>query len=385
MVERNFAIADTIRHHAWLELLTGSVDSVEGWTRSAGRDSVVHAAVPERDAARQLRSVRLRISSGSSFSSSPSSWARDDRAAQSFWVRQRLAETTATAPARLALVIDGGRGGAPWFSDVGQALRSVPGRGDLAIWVVHDGLHPVQPGATTAYSDAADRLGAWKTPLTGGHDPGEALSAALSWAGAQPGGAVLWIHGPLPVKSQYEPALRQHLERSAGGTTLFEISGTEGPNRLLEALDGMQGVQMVPRIGTLQADLERFLSRWTGRVPDYRWTWDTVKTPPNGDAAGSRHLVRLWAAQEVERLRRSRQPDEAARLAVRWQLVTPVSGAVVLETQEQFARHGLSPVDPLTAPMVVPEPATWALILLAGIALGWLGRKRPRPSHRPCL
>ena len=65
---------------------------------------------------------------------------------------------------------------------------------------------------------------------------------------------------------------------------------------------------------------------------------------------------------------------DAEKLVVQLQLVTPVSGAVVLETQEQYDRHGLKPVDPATVP-VVPEPGTAALLLLGA---GWLGSRRMR-------
>jgi PEP-CTERM motif len=62
---------------------------------------------------------------------------------------------------------------------------------------------------------------------------------------------------------------------------------------------------------------------------------------------------------------------------VKYQLVSYVSGAVVLETMEQYARHGLQPVDTATTPSVpnVPEPSTILLILL-GPLMACLRRKR---------
>jgi hypothetical protein len=50
------------------------------------------------------------------------------------------------------------------------------------------------------------------------------------------------------------------------------------------------------------------------------------------------------------------------------QLVTPVSGAVVLETKAQFQKYGLTPVDPSTVPSV-PEPSTLILAAIALVAL----------------
>lgn len=42
---------------------------------------------------------------------------------------------------------------------------------------------------------------------------------------------------------------------------------------------------------------------------------------------------------------------------------------MVLETQEQFKAHGLEAVDPLTTPGVVPEPETWALLVVGSALL----------------
>ncbi|RME90967.1 MAG: PEP-CTERM sorting domain-containing protein [Verrucomicrobia bacterium] len=97
-------------------------------------------------------------------------------------------------------------------------------------------------------------------------------------------------------------------------------------------------------------------------------------------ARTGRHLGRLWAREEVERLRAAGRIREARELAVAWQLVTPVSGAVVLENERQYQEAGLEPVDPETVP-AIPEPGTKVLWL---IGLGWLlwGRSRRRAARR---
>jgi hypothetical protein len=58
-------------------------------------------------------------------------------------------------------------------------------------------------------------------------------------------------------------------------------------------------------------------------------------------------------------------------LAVHYQLVTPVSGAVVLETAEQYRAAGLQPVDAGTVP-TIPEPEMVILVAIAGLFLAWL-------------
>ncbi len=83
-----------------------------------------------------------------------------------------------------------------------------------------------------------------------------------------------------------------------------------------------------------------------------------------GGKETSLHLARLWARDEVLRLAGARKFNEAMQLAARYQLVTAVSGAVVLETKAQYERAGLKPAEAATVP-VVPVPETWMLMLLA--------------------
>jgi len=57
---------------------------------------------------------------------------------------------------------------------------------------------------------------------------------------------------------------------------------------------------------------------------------------------------------------------------------TPFSGAVVLETLQQYLENGLTPADGDATPKIpsVPEPSTGLLIILTATA-ALLRRKRP--------
>jgi hypothetical protein len=92
---------------------------------------------------------------------------------------------------------------------------------------------------------------------------------------------------------------------------------------------------------------------------------------------GSDHLARLWAKGEIDRLIRVPPTNRtmALELATRYQLVTPVSGAVVLETQQQYDAAGLQPVPEGTVP-TIPEPEEWALMLVALGVLIYAYRRR---------
>ena len=85
----------------------------------------------------------------------------------------------------------------------------------------------------------------------------------------------------------------------------------------------------------------------------------------------SQHIERLWAKQEVLHLIAQREQKKAIALASEHQLVTPVTGAVVLETQEQYDEMGLTPV-PFDAVPSIPEPSTWALWCVGFVLMLWL-------------
>lgn len=104
---------------------------------------------------------------------------------------------------------------------------------------------------------------------------------------------------------------------------------------------------------------------------------ERAKAPVDSPKA-DRHVARLWGREEVERIRMTpANLDEAIKLALNLQLVTPVTGAVVLERKEQYVRHGLAQVDSDSVP-TIPEPATASLV---AAALLWYGLRRPRRFH----
>jgi hypothetical protein len=89
------------------------------------------------------------------------------------------------------------------------------------------------------------------------------------------------------------------------------------------------------------------------------------------------HLARIWAVTTAEDAASPKAESARSTLAAAYQLVTPLSGAVVLETQAQYAAHGLTPGDPSASPQVpnIPEPTTGLLVLLS-LTAALMRRKR---------
>ena len=145
-------------------------------------------------------------------------------------------------------------------------------------------------------------------------------------------------------------------------------------DRIGEKLGMVDGVHALPAVRGTGADLDALVEAWAGRSTAQKWERTRVESNavPHDAVAGSSQIVRLWAADEIQRLAHSRTQGDRARaiaLAKTWQLVTTVSGAVVLETAEQYRAANLQAVDPATTPDIVPEPGTLLLALFGGLLL----------------
>jgi hypothetical protein len=375
MAERNFTIGEKFHHSLWVES-SAPVDTTGGRLKSEGSSNgrfALRGEVRDTDLSDAVNIVRVRRSA-----EAVESWTRDTRQENAPFILQTIKEQAATAPDRVVVVVDGTKGMENEYASIRGALTRLAPNVDFALLLARDGCEeiiPLQKGTIDLYSKVA----LWKFTSSGGHDNIPALLRAWDLAAASKAGAIVWIHGPQPVTLESTEDLRQRFERSINPPVLYDIETRVGPNRVLESLDGLKPVRTVARLGLLGDDLGRLFDTWTGRSRAFEFKRECIAAepgaaPPPGKET-SLQLARLWAAEEVGRLCEARHPDEAAQVATKHQLVTPVSGAVVLETQAQYQRAGLQPVAPESVPSV-PEPSG---VLLLGIGLLLLaGRVRGR-------
>ncbi len=162
---------------------------------------------------------------------------------------------------------------------------------------------------------------------------------------------------------------------------MVALAAAPGPNRVLDALDGCPWATVAARRGTLAADLRALLAGGAPRGATLVPRRERVPAGTRRDGAEktSAHLVRLWAREEAAR-RGAAAPGGGgpADLAVRYRLVTPWSGAVVLETAQQYEEAGLTPGSLQEVP-TIPEPSSVVLLLVTALlALGARSRSRWR-------
>ena len=344
IVDRNFNVEDGLAHAVWLEAdgpLAGDPGLFDPGAAGSGRlrGEVSDAALSRRPA------VQARSPSGAAYA------------------------PAALQPVRaLMLVVDGSAALRPHASALRRALDAVPAGARIGLVVAGDAPTVLPPAPWSPERRDAFERELRPRAFFGGQDNAGALARALGAAG--PEGAVLWVHGPQPVRFAAGAArLEQTAERLGRPARLHSYAAAPGPDRTTP--DGPWGwtARELPASGDLAHDVGDALHDLLR--PGQGWR-------PRTDDPASFHEERLAHYGQVLALLRDGSAagrEQAAALAAGSALVTPVTGAVVLETDADYARTGLEPPDAAEVP-TVPEPEEWALLALAATVLAWTLRRR---------
>jgi hypothetical protein len=303
-------------------------------------------------------------------------WTEDMGSYSGYAVRQQPRRIQVQVPERIILVLDGSREMKEALPEVAAALGSLPQATQLAALASLDGVEELLPLGkvdATALQRLAERVRAMEP--VGGQDASAALARAWSMVAPEGRTVVVWIHGTHPLEPVKVGKDATWWYAPLRPDEVLDVMVGQGPNRMAVELAEYVPFRTVPRLGTLEQDLKALFTRWGGEVTEFhRDRLPMVELNPRPEAwKTSSHLARLWARDEVSRLLSAKEAQfekraEASELAARYQLVTEVSGAVVLERQSQYDAAGLKPVDPGSVPSV-PEPATWMLMGVACLLL----------------
>ena len=271
---------------------------------------------------------------------------------------------------------------------VAEALAQLPPKIALSIIIAGDDTVTLSNQDGLSPADAATAIKEFS--FVGGRNNLGALTKAWDIASTEPDGVIVWIHGPQPVLLEPVDPLLQRFERRPHLVRLVQFEAVAGSNRIAEKMDGAVPVSVVPRLGTIEEDLGQLFGQWHSDATQVTVTREAVSADPDKlplFVKTSDHIARLWAADQVAAAAQSGEPQQreaATLLAQRYQLVTPLTGAVVLETRQQYTDAGLEPVAPGTVP-TIPEPETWMLMFLVLCLLGWQYlRHRARGVAQTC-
>ncbi|OYW53983.1 MAG: hypothetical protein B7Y80_00690 [Hyphomicrobium sp. 32-62-53] len=291
-------------------------------------------------------------------------------------IEQRLAPPSATPPTDpLIIVVDGSLRIRPHAAAINAALANIAPSRQVGLHIAAEPLVSIAPAPWSETHAARIRSALARHTFTGGQDNTPALIEALKTASTEANARLLWIHGPQPLRFEATASLLEQSADRIGTMPAIDHYAIEpGPNELWPDAPWAWRARLLPSHGDVATDLARILTSPARATIGRPASTEASATAPRG----SSHIVRLWAHDEILALM-MKDPEgnrtEATRLAADLRLVTPVSGAVVLETAAQYQAANLNPVDKGTVP-TVPEPHEWALIILAMMLLGYLAHRQ---------
>jgi hypothetical protein len=379
LLDRNFRLADNRGHEVWLESRS-PLKAVVGvpLVCAEGPDGAWKArgSIPEPALWKAGEAVSVQATGNGT------AWCRDTRGDRPAVVRQALLDTPDDKPASVLLLVDGSASMKEAAPRLAEALRqSFPEGVRLGLMIVGDGK-PEQPVLRVMTRDKIEELATTlaNADFEGGRCNVEALDAAWeALAAAQGPSCLVWVHGPQPLLMGDPQGLMQRLEREPGTARIFSLQVSPGPDLICDMLDKARQVQGLLPSEDPARRLSAVFKTW-GEGPLLKAVYVRDEREPDAAAGvvASDHLARLWAKGEIGQLLATGREDDrgkAAELASRYHLVTPVSGAVVLETAQQFKDANLEPVSADALP-TVPEPEFWLLMAAVLAVVAWQWRRR---------
>lgn len=377
IVERNFSIPAEAKHAVWVQSPQRLAASGSWKDAAATQDGAWtwQAEVPQIELAK--------LNFGVKQAPLPKVWTTDKLAGSEPPVviveRSPAPDAADSAKKPVFVIVDASAGLREHAATIRGALQKLDAQAPVTIWASTDGDAIEVPVA-----EIESRL--QSTNFAGGRDAVPAFKAALQrLRGTTTPAMIIWLHGPQPAELSRKEVIQQLLERGSTPPQIHAVELEHGRNKLLEELYDAAPVFGGLRWGgggadELAATLQNIrsgpatithVSRATTPPADGKEVWDQL----------ARHAVFREVMAVFQG--RDRVPEAQAKKAAQHQLVTPYSGAVVLENQQQYDRAGLKPVDASSAPQIptntTPEPSSLVLLVLGLLMLNQRRRKSSRP------
>ena len=365
LIDRNFSIGEGLHHAVWVEGDGREAIASPGFETDAASGEVMRSRASFTD--RELSLKRPRVSM-------PRNPAAESVASG------RVIQTIRREPREPAgsfyLLLDGSKRAASARAGLISALDRIPkgARVGFGIASATPVSLPLAPWGEARRAELIELLEA--QPFDGGEDNLGLLARALGSLEGEPRATLLWVQGPQGhAFGDHTAELEQLLDRGRRLPELWMLPVEPGPNRLLRDPRLFAGAHTLAWSGEPRADIGAAIDDYFDTAP--RWTIVRTEAKAAGLVTGSAHVEKLWALDQINALLDGKPADRerAVALAAQYRIVTPVSGAVVLETDQDYVDAGLTPPDPGAVP-TIPEPETWGLIVVACLAFAWAVRRQ---------
>jgi hypothetical protein len=356
-IETNFDVPDDLQHKVWVE---GDAPARVSLAGEVSENPVTVLSMTDEQLSRPDTHFDFEVTP-------PDRYSLDDGA---ITLRKIQEGTSGVSP---VLLIDGRK-------DLFTKLKSVKWSGKKFSEVL-----VAEPFGYTAW-DKKENLAQFlnEESTYGGVNPCPALLQSIRLAGNS-NAPIVWIHGSLPSAVRDELGLEQIFRRSDHPVKIVTLAATGELNSMISDLSYMRYFSPQASSGDFGRDFvsaiesaEQLTKVSDGSVPLGGRTTSGFEFMADNPTAVS-HPYRLYLYSQIMQSWNAKGsvPDDLITKALETHLVTPVTGAVVLENAEQFAAANLDPSVGVENVPKIPEPEFYILLLVAVLTMAiWYWRKR---------
>ncbi|HEY9719721.1 MAG TPA: hypothetical protein V6C69_19735, partial [Trichormus sp.] len=249
------------------------------------------------------------------------------------YVVQTVTRVKSQAPKQLVIVVDGSDTMKAHADELKKALSAVPRDFPVKMLIASQDnkklSHEVPLSEGLSYLNPAN--------FSGGQNNLKSVIDAAEDAGTVKGSAVLWIHGPQPVSNS-----EIYITTPYGAQpSLYELpveSGEIDTSEFFKNHNDIGTFLQVSHRNTLAQDIGSFFEKWAPNSEDYGVSLtkenQTKASVEELSEAEGHELLQLNAYKQCMQLMADRKPRSAARIAVAYGILTPVS-CLLVESQQQ--------------------------------------------------
>jgi hypothetical protein len=252
---------------------------------------------------------------------------RDTGSKDRFIVNELRPERVSTRPKSVLFVVDSSHDMESRIPQIKRLISSLPAGIENKLVVVPEGGN-AESNESTLNTQS----------FVGGKDNEPTLRGALETAAETPESAVIWLHGPQPIA---QTAASTDLLDLVHAVTLYDVQLIPGASNIVKRVQQSDAMNLLTvetvdrkRIGddisnAFENQGDELLMRRTlvAQAPDL-----PIVTDKDIAAQSSS----LWATEQVSKLLARGEREQAHQLASKYRLVTPVTGAVVLESEQDY-------------------------------------------------
>lgn len=326
-IDSNFALAG--QHQLRLrspQPMQSTLKSIKSDVTADGA-STLSGDLAEADISNSTFSVRLAQPQSFQYS------VAGDKYSGGYIVQERK-ERAVSAPKHLVVVVDASERMKKHCAEVVAALKKIPAEIKTSVLLAGDR----DDAKALPLEDALKVLK--EENFVGGQDNLHGIVAGAELAGESSGGAVMWIHGPQPGFNDEMYIMAPY----AVAPKFYELALDDcltDANEFFKNHREIGPFTAVERGGPLQDDLESFFTKWvSGARQTYIDSHRVAQLPAGALAIQSQLSIQennevaiLQASTEVRKLIAQGKLTDAAKLGIRYHIVTPVSGAAVMQRQ----------------------------------------------------